>query len=40
LSGKVTGLGGKDTEDDVVVVVLGVGTGYETVIMLVRINAK
>jgi hypothetical protein len=24
----------------VVVVVLGVGTGYETVIMLVRINAK
>jgi hypothetical protein len=40
LSGKVTGLGGKDTEDDVVVVVLGVGTGYETVIMLVKVNAR
>lgn len=40
LGGKVTGLGGKDTEDDVVVVVLGVGTGYETVIMLVKVNAR
>ena len=36
LGGEVAGLGCKDTEDDVVVVVLGVGTGDKTVVMLVE----
>jgi len=40
LSGKVTGLVGKNTEDDVVVVVLRVGTGYETGGLLAKAQNK
>lgn len=40
LGGKVAGLVGKNTEDDVVVVVLGVRAGYETSILLAEAQNK